>query len=482
MDRNIEKLEPTIVWEYFKALTQIPRPSKHEEKVRAYLIATAEQMGWDHSVTAIGNVVIRKPATDKAPTRKKIILQAHMDMVPSKTKESQHNFATDPIDAYIDGEWVTANQTTLGADNGMGVAMGLAILKSNNLKHNDIELLITTDEEAGMTGAFGITGDEVQGEILLNLDSEQDDEVCIGCAGGINTNASYAITYQAAQANQQSLKIELKDLFSGHSGVDIPLGRANAIKEIANLLVQLKDKFNFELVSISGGKLRNVIPSYCEVIVNALPEQIKLIQNFIQQYAQDLTQEFSETDPNLKLDSTLIETAQQIINSEQSAKLILALASVFNGVWRMNNKLGIAETSSNLGVISTTPNSIEVVTLQRSSMHAPKMKVATSVASCFKQIGATIEHSDCYPGWQPNTESPALAVVKQTYLELFGTAIHVGATHGGLECGLIMDKYPRMDAVSIGATICFPHSPNEKVNIKSVAKNWHFLTTLIEKL
>lgn len=482
MDRNIEKLEPQIVWKYFKALTQIPRPSKHEEQVRKYLIVTATEMGWDYTVTPIGNVVIRKPATDTSTTRKKITLQAHMDMVPSKTKESKHNFITDPIDAYIDGEWVTANETTLGADNGMGVAMGLAVLKSTNLKHNDIELLITTDEEAGMSGAFGIIGNEVNGEVLLNLDSEEDDEVCIGCAGGINTNVTYPINYQTAQENQQTLKIELKDLFSGHSGVDIPLGRANAIKEIANLLIQLQNEFTFDLVSISGGKLRNVIPSYCEAVINASAEQMNKIQAFIQQYSQDLTQEFAETDPNLKLDSSIIVTSTQVINPIESGLLIRALSSVFNGVWRMNNKLGIAETSSNVGVISTHQDKIEVITLQRSSMHAPKMKVANSVASCFAQIGASIEHSDCYPGWQPNTESPALAIVKKTYHELFNEPIHVGATHGGLECGLIMSKYPNMDAVSIGATIRFPHSPNEKVNIASVGKSWKLLVALIEKL
>lgn len=482
MDRNIEKLEPQIVWSYFKELTQVPRPSKHEEKVRTYLVDTAKKNKWDYTVTEIGNVVIRKPATDKTASRKKIILQAHMDMVPSKTKESQHNFLNDPIDAYIDGEWVTANQTTLGADNGMGVAMALAILKSNTLKHNDLEVLITTDEEAGMTGAFGMTGNEITGEVLLNLDSERDDEVCIGCAGGINTNISYQIQFIAQPEDYTTLKIELKDLFSGHSGVDIPLGRSNAIKEIANLLVQLSEQVDFNLVSMSGGKLRNVIPSYCEALIATSATNLSMIQDCINNYRHDLVVEFAETDPNLKLELHELVAQPQMISTENSNKFILALASAFNGVWRMNNKLGIAETSSNIGVVSTTDKSLEVVTLQRSSMTAPKIKAAHSVASAFKQIGAAVEHSGSYPGWQPNTESPALAVVKSTYKELFNEEIHVGATHGGLECGLIMDKYPQMDAVSIGATICFPHSPNEKVNITSVAKNWQFLIALIEKL
>lgn len=482
MDRNIARLEPQIVWSYFHQLTQIPRPSKKEEKVRAYLIETAKTLGLDYTVTKIGNVVIRKKATDSSKPRKKIILQAHMDMVPAKGKESKHNFETDPIDAYIDGEWVTADDTTLGADNGMGVAMALAVLSSKDIKHNELEVLITTDEEAGMSGAFGIIGDEVTGEILLNLDSEEDDEVCIGCAGGINTNVTYPISREVAAANQQTLKIELKDLFSGHSGVDIPLGRANAIKEMAHLLVALDLEFGFQLVSISGGKLRNVIPAYCEAYINVAKDKAQQIKQFISNFERDLIQEFGETDPNLKLVVLDVDYAEKVIYPTQARQFIYALDSTYNGVWRMNNKLGIAETSSNIGVVSTHDDHLKVITLQRSAMHAPKIKAANAVAAAFRQIGASIEHSDCYPGWQPNTQSPALAIVKEVYQELFGEEIHVGATHGGLECGLIIDKFPKLDAISIGATIRFPHSPSEKVNIKSVAKNWKLLTHLIERL
>lgn len=482
MDRNIEKLEPQIVWKNFKNITQIPRPSKKEAKILAYLIEEAKRLELDYTVTPIGNIIIRKKATDTTPTRKKIALQAHMDMVPSKTKESNHDFENDPIDAYIDGEWVTANQTTLGADNGMGVAMALAVLSSTDIKHNDLEVLITTDEEAGMSGAFGIVGDELQSQVLLNLDSEDDTEVCIGCAGGINTNISYPYTRVNAKTEAITYKIELKDLFSGHSGVDIPLGRANAIKEVAHLLIQLHNKFDIDLVSISGGKLRNVIPSYCEAVITIANREPSEVINFIDNYAKDLIQEFADTDPNLKLTIQEIASATHIIAQHNALHFINALASVFNGVWRMNNKLGIAETSSNVGVVSTTDTHLEVVTLQRSAMHAPKIKAANSVAAAFRQIGAEIEHSDSYPGWQPNIESPALAVVKQVYSELFNHDIHVGATHGGLECGLIMDKFPSLDAISIGATIRFPHSPNEKVNIQSVAKSWKLLTKLIETL
>lgn len=482
MDRNIEKLEPQNVWGYFKELTKIPRPSKKEEKVRAYLIATAKQLGFEYNVTEIGNVIIRKPATDKSNTRKKIVMQAHMDMVPSKTKESSHNFETDPIDAYIDGEWVTANETTLGADNGMGVAMGLAVLASSNIKHNDIELLITTDEEAGMSGAFGLIGNELTSEVLLNLDSEDDEVVCIGCAGGNNTNISYPITHIKTPDNSVTLKIELKDLFSGHSGCDITLGRANAIKEIASLLAMLADVVDYGLVSISGGKLRNVIPSYCEAVITVTADKAAQTKAFIENFANELKIEFSETDPNLKLEVYDYAAASQIINPIESKKFILALSAVFNGAWRLNNELGIAETSSNLGVVSTEANALKVITLQRSAMHTPKMKLSKSIAAGFTQIGATVEHSGSYPGWQPNINSHALSVVKTTYRDLFGHEIKVGATHGGLECGLIMDKFPALDAISIGATINYPHSPNEKVNIQSVAKSWKLLVAVIEAL
>ncbi len=482
MDRQIEKLEPQIVWKYFKELTLIPRPSKHEEQVREYLCQTAQKLGVEYFTTAVGNVVMRKKATDGSPARKKIALQAHMDMVPSKTKESSHDFLTDPIDAYIDGEWVTANQTTLGADNGMGVAMALAVLEANHLKHNDLEVLITTDEEAGMSGAFGLEGNELTSQVLLNLDSEEDDAVCIGCAGGINTNIRYQFTTVPVAAENSALKIELKDLFSGHSGVDIPLGRANAIKELVALLVQLSSEFTFNLATISGGKLRNVIPSYCEAVIVVKTELAATVCQFIENYSANLKREFAATDPNLQLTVAEIAVPGEIIAQTDQDKIIQAVNGAFNGVWRMNNELGIAETSSNIGVITTANNQIEVVTLQRSAINEAKVKLAGIIASPFKLIGATVEHSGSYPGWQPNLASPALATVKEVYQQLFNEEILVGATHGGLECGLIMDKFAGLDAISIGATIRFPHSPNEKVNIASVAKSWKLLTRLIESL
>jgi len=482
MDRNIQNLEPKIVWVFFKQLTEVPRPSKHEEKVREMLISIATRLGLDYTVTDIGNLVVRKKATDNSPSRKKIIMQAHMDMVPSKTKESIHNFLTDKIDAYIDGEWVTANQTTLGADNGMGVAMGLAVMASSDIKHNDIELFITVDEEAGMSGAFAITGEELTGDVLINLDSEEDDEVCVGCAGGITTKITYPVNYIKTPADYVSYKVALKGLFSGHSGVDITVGRCNAIKEIACLLTQLSADLDFKLVSISGGKLSNVIPSYAEAVIVIAPDKIKQLESFVSKYQTELIQEFMNTDPDLDLSIAKVEDSQQVMEANSAQSIVFALSSCFNGVWRMNNALGIAETSSNIGAVETRDDSIFILTMQRSSIESAKIKVSNVVSCVFELIGAKVEKTNNYPGWQPNLDSEALAVLKRVYQNLFHEPIKVGATHGGLECGLIMDKYPRLDTISIGATIRFPHSPNEKVNIKSVTKSWNVLVHLVNSL
>lgn len=481
MNKHLTQLEPQIVWKYFAEITKYPRPSGHEKAIRNYLIKLAKELNLSCVVTEIGNLILSKPATDTSKPRKKIAMQAHMDMVPSKTKDSTHNFLTDPITTHIDGEWVKANNTTLGADNGIGLAMGLAILASNNIKHNDIELLITTDEEAGMGGAFALDGSELNSEVLINIDTEDDDEVCIGCAGGINTNITYPIIKEKANLDS-TFKIELKGLFSGHSGCDITRGRANAIKEIAYLAYELNQKIEFELVAINGGKLRNVIPNYAEITINISEKDATTLDTFIKQYKLNLQKEFSNTDFNLDLSCEKIETAKQKIQDTQTKTIIQALCSCFNGVMRLNNELGIAETSSNIGVVISHQNNIEIITLQRSAHESSKIKMANTIASLFHLIGAKVEHSDSYPGWVPNLQSIALTQIQQSYRELFNQEIKVGATHGGLECGLILAKYPHMDAISMGPTIRDAHSPTEKLFIPAVAKSWKLLVNLVERL
>ena len=480
MDTNLAKLQPNEVWGFFEEICKFPRPSKKEDKIRQFLIATAKKLNLDYKVTEIGNVIIHKPAFTGMENCKKITMQAHMDMVTAKLQSSKHNFDTDPITAYIDGEWVRADGTTLGADNGIGVAFGLAILASKNIPHGPLELLITTDEEAGMTGAFGLEESDISGDILLNLDSEEDHEVWIGCAGGINTNIKLPIKkVEYNKSDKSALKIVLDGLYSGHSGVDIHLGRANANKEIANFLYSLNNEFNFEFAHISGGRLRNVIPAYCEVIIVIDESDKTAVDKFIKQFETDLREEFKTTDVNLKLIATNVELPDTIIESQIAKNFIFALNSCFNGLAMMNWEVNIPQTSSNLGVISIVDNSIEIITLQRSPNAFAKKKLSNQVAAPFELIGATVIRDGIYPGWLPNLSSEVLKVVRDSYQELFNNQMKISATHGGLECGLILGKLPHIDAVSIGATIRDPHSANERVNIQSVAKVWKLLQAIL---
>lgn len=470
----MRNLEPSIVWTNFANICSIPRPSKSEEKIRQYLIDFAIKLSLDYKVTEIGNVIINKKAVIGFENRQKVTLQAHMDMVPAKLQHVIHDFKVDPIQTIIDGDWVKSSLgTTLGADNGIGLAYILAILESDNIKHGPIEALITVDEEAGMTGAFALKCEDISGDILLNLDSEDDKEVCVGCAGGINTNINIPIKrIRYNKMDKLCYKVVLNGLYSGHSGCDIHLNRANAIKEMASILLELQDLIYFELSHISGGKLRNVIPSYCEAFIIIESYQDNKLHEHIDYLNKLLQQEFNYTDPNLNLSIENLELPEDIIESSIKEKFILALNSAFNGVYRMDNSLNIAETSSNIGVVKSYVDNIEIISLQRSPSKNNKLKIAKCVASSFLLLNAQIEHDADYPGWMPNLNSRALALVKDSYLKLFGHEIKVSATHGGLECGLIMNKTPNIDAVSIGATIKDPHSANERVSISSVQKVW----------
>jgi dipeptidase D len=473
----MENLEPTIVWNNFANICAIPRPSKSEEKIRQDLIDFANRLNLDYKVTEVGNIVINKEAVSGFENKQKVTLQAHMDMVPAKLHHVIHDFRVDPIQTIIDGDWIRSSLgTTLGADNGIGLAYILAILEAKNINHGPIEALITVDEEAGMTGAFSLKQSDISGDILLNLDSENDMEVCIGCAGGINTNINIPVKrIRYNKTDKICYKIILDGLYSGHSGCDIHLNRANAIKEMASVLLELQSLIYFELSHINGGKLRNVIPGYCEAFIvienyqnNKLIEYIKHLDNI-------LKQEFSYTDPNLNLSFENIDLPDDIIDPLVKEKFIFALNSVFDGVYRMDTELNIAETSSNIGFIKSYDDKIEIISLQRSPNKNNKLKIAKRIASSFLLLNAHIEHDSDYPGWIPNLNSKALALVKDSYLKLFGHDIKVSATHGGLECGLIVDKVPNIDAISIGATIKDPHSANERVSISSVQKTWKLI-------
>ncbi len=481
MDKCLSKLEPRSVWYYFEQICQVPRPSKHEGQIRQWLINTANQLKLDVKTTAIGNVIIQKAATKGMETRKKITIQAHMDMVPAKAADSSHDFLVDPINAYISGEWVRADSTTLGADNGMGMATGLAILASNDIEHGPLEMLVTVDEEAGLTGAFALNSDEINGDILLNLDSEEDHEVCVGCAGGVDTDIKIPINYlDLTKAGKSAFKISLGNLVSGHSGVDIHLGRANANKEIGNLLYLLMQKMNFEVAHISGGRLRNVIPTYCEVIVVIASSDHNKLLKVTKEFENGFKVEFANIETKYKLGVEEVMLPQTVIESVTIQKFILALKSCFNGLYKMDWNINIPQASSNLGLMKIEDNAIHLVTLQRCPDHYTKMKLANQVAAPFELMGAEIVYHNEYPGWEPDLSSEMLKVVQQSYLQLFGSQIKVSATHGGLECGLILAKAPHMEAVSVGATIRDAHSINERVNIKSVAKIWDLIKGILK--
>jgi dipeptidase D len=480
MDTNLAKLSPNLVWQYFEQICQVPRPSKKEDKIRQFLIDTANSLGLNYKVTAIGNVIIQKPATLGMEQRKKITFQVHMDMVPAKLRTSPHNFETDSIKAYIDGDWVTADGTTLGADNGIGIAYALAVLAAKNISHGPLELLVTTDEETGMSGAFGLNTIDISGEILLNLDSEEDHEVCIGCAGGINTEISLPFNWcDYNKTNQIAYKVVLDGLYSGHSGVDIHLGRANSIKEMAGFLYTLQQQIPFALAHISGGRLRNVIPAYCEVIIVVDKADQEKLYSMQQDYLANLVIDYAATEKNLKLSATEVELPEQVIQPKTAKDFIIALHSCFNGLLQMNWDINIPQTSSNLGVVKIVDRQILLTTLQRSPSSSAKRKLASTVGGVFELIGATVDYSGEYPGWLPNLSSEMLKVVETSYQKLFGHKIKIAATHGGLECGLILAKFPNMDAVSIGATIRDPHSVNERVSIQSVAKVWQLLKDIL---
>ncbi len=480
MNTNIANLEPKQIWHLFAELLQIPRPSKHEEQIRKWIISQATKLNLAYVVTPIGNIVIQKPATSGLESCKKVTLQCHMDMVPAKLATSTHDFLTDPISAYIDGDWVKANGTTLGADNGIGLAIGLAVMAANDIAHGPLELLITTDEEAGMSGAFNLRKEDITGDILINLDSENDQEVCISCAGGVDTEIEYTVNLVDYDSSGQiALKIYLGDLVSGHSGVDIHLGRANANKEIASLLYILNKKVGIRLAHISGGKLRNVIPTYCEVIIVIDENKLDQVIALCKEFRNNFMIQYQDIETKFKFDVEQAVLPKQLISQEQTSKIINAINGCFNGIYQINWSIGIAQMSSNLGIIKLDNNRIKIVTLQRAPDTFAKYKLAYMLASSFEAIGATVTHLSDYPGWLPNLNSEILAIVKDSYKRLFQHEIKISATHGGLECGLIMAKAPFIDAVSIGATILDPHSANERLNIKSVAKIWKLLKDIL---
>ncbi len=481
MSKDILTLKPEAIWKNFYELTQIPRPSKKEEKVRAYLKKFGEDLGLETIVDEIGNVIIKKPATPGMEDRKGIILQGHMDMVPQKNADTDHDFEKDPIDAFIDGDWVTARGTTLGADNGMGVAAAMAVLEDKEMVHGPVEALITMDEETGMTGAENLKAGVIDGDILVNLDSEDEGELYIGCAGGIDTTGTLEYTTEDVPEGMISYNISVIGLKGGHSGLDINLGRGNANKIMNAFLISTSDKYGVRLSNIEGGSLRNAIPreSFATIV---LPEANKDdFEKFVEEFQEIVQDEFKEVEPNVVVEAEATENPASLIDEKAQANLYKAVADCPNGVIKMSESVkGITETSTNLAIVNSKDGKIEIATLQRSLIDDDKDNLGADIRKVFEAAGATAVSSGSYPGWKPNPDSAILKEMKEVYNNKFGKVPEVKVIHAGLECGILGATYTNWDMISFGPTIRNPHSPDEKVNIATVQLFWDFLVETLK--
>ena len=473
----ITTLEPRIVWEQFDAITQIPRPSKKEGKIIAYLVDFAKRHNLEYRKDAIGNVVICKPATPGFEERPTVVLQSHMDMVCEKNSDVEFDFEKDAIRPYIDGEWVKAEGTTLGADCGIGMAAALAVLIDPAVEHGPVEALFTVDEETGLTGAFELGEGMLTGKYLVNLDSEDEGELFIGCAGGIDTIATFHYHTEEAPLNYSFFRIDVSDLQGGHSGDDIDKGRANSNKLVARLLWEGMQSFELKLSYFNGGNLRNAIPREAYAIFGVPTRFAGEFRKRYAFFAEDMKAEFRLREPNLRITLNEMPQVDKVLDARTQAGLINALVGVPNGVIAMSFAVpGLVETSTNLASVKFVGDDRIVVTSsQRSSVESAKTYVMQMVESVFTLAGADVAHSDGYPGWAPNPESRLLDITVKSYERLFSTEPKVRAIHAGLECGLFLEKYPDLEMVSFGPTLRGVHSPDERLEIATVGKFWALL-------
>ena len=481
---TLKELQPTAIWRYFSEICTIPRPSKKEGQVIAYLQKFGKEHGLETVVDAAGNVLIRKSATAGYENHPTIIMQAHMDMVCEKNSDTVHNFETDAIQPYIDGEWVKARGTTLGADNGIGMAAQLAVLSADNLKHGALECLFTVDEETGLTGAFALDKNLLTGSMLINLDSEDDGEFFIGCAGGIDTTVVFDYQPQPAPDGLFYFKVSVKGLTGGHSGDDIDKGRANANKLLTRFLWQTAQETKLTLASFDGGNLRNAIAREA-VAVAAVPASYKeTLRVQLNLFIADVEAEFAVTEKQIKIDLESVEKPTAVIDDSTAKRLLYALYACPHGVLRMSDDMpGLVETSTNLASVKMGENNrILIATSQRSSVESAKYDVARMVESVFVLAGAAATHGDGYPGWKPNPNSKLAKLTAETYEKLFGEKAKIRAIHAGLECGLFLEKYPHLDMVSVGPTMRGVHSPDERLHIAHTEKIWKLLVALLASL
>ncbi|MCT4644629.1 MAG: aminoacyl-histidine dipeptidase [Carboxylicivirga sp.] len=483
MNDEIAKLSPQGLWENFYKLTQIPRPSKKEGKAIDFMEEFGKSLGLETIRDEVGNIIIRKPATQGYEDRMGVILQSHIDMVPQKNSDKEHNFETDPIETYIEDGWVTANGTTLGADNGIGVAAAMAVLQSKDMEHGPVEALITMDEEAGMTGANALKPGILKGDILLNMDSEDEGELYVGCAGGCDANAKFTYTEEEVPANSVAFKLSLTGLKGGHSGMDIPLGRGNANKLMFRFLKFAVANDDARLASIDGGSLRNAIPREAFAVVTVPTANADEFIESLEEYEDIYKSELGAVEPDLSFTAEKTDLPASIIDEVTQDDLINGVIAAPNGVMRMSNDMeGLVETSTNLAIVKSKNGEIIVQALMRSSVNTAIEALASKMESVFRLAGAEISFGGQYPGWKPNMDSPILKTMQDVYQKKWGKVPEIRAIHAGLECGILGSAYPNWDMISFGPTIRFPHSPDEKVNIETVSLFWEYLAETLKSV
>lgn len=483
MSQEIRNLEPKALWNKFADLNAVPRPSKKEERVIEFMKSFGNSLGLETFEDEIRNVIIRKPATPGMENRKAIVLQGHLDMVHQKNADTVFDFDTQGIDMYVDGDWVRARGTTLGADNGLGVATIMAILESKDIPHPAIEALFTIDEETGMTGALNLKGGILQGQILLNLDTEEDDEIDIGCAGGIDVEAKR--TYHEEEVPEGSVGhiITVKGLNGGHSGMDIHKGLGNANKIMNRLLFDAFENFGLQVAEINGGSLRNAIPreSVAKVIISEMFDEAYIFD--MQEIINDIKAEYKTTEPNLSIEIVKCDLPEKVMDLGVQEGIIRAIYAAHNGVYRMSADMAdLVETSNNIARVIVKDGEILVGCLTRSSVETSKFDLANSLRSAFELVGCEVELSGSYPGWTPNVNSEILEVLKEIYEKQNNEKPKVVACHAGLECGILGTNYPDMDMISFGPTIHGAHSPDERASISSAQKYWKFVLEILSNI
>ncbi|MDL2312949.1 aminoacyl-histidine dipeptidase [Bacteroidales bacterium OttesenSCG-928-B11] len=481
MNSELKKLYPSALWESFASICDIPHPSKHEEQILAFLKDWAKKNNIECEQDETGNLIFRKPATPGMENRTPVILQGHIDMVPQANSDKKHDFTKDPIKTVIGSDgWLRADGTTLGADNGIGCAAGMALLLAKDVQHGPLEVLITVDEETGMTGAFGLKKGFVKGDILINLDSETEGEMYVGCAGGLDANIEDEYVLEPMPAGMKAFRVFISGLKGGHSGMDINLGRANANKLITRLLQKSKEDMGIRISTIHGGSLRNAIAREAEAIVAVPENNAARFEDFVKNYTEVLRKEFSATEPDLTIDLTVVELPAQVVAECCDSRILHMAYSLPHGVLRMSDSMkDLVETSNNFAIFNLENGKLLMANLLRSSVDSAKEALGEKMRSIAELAGAKISLTGAYPGWKPNMESPVLKTAIKTYTEKYGATPKIMAIHAGLECGLFGVSYPNWDMISFGPTIMNPHSPDERVNIESVGKFWDFLVALM---